>query len=78
MAQVYFNQTEFAERISRSTRWLRKMAQVGAITPRRVGGALFYSDDMLGTKPEPSSPGDDFDSQVERGLRILREVEAHG
>lgn len=47
MTQVYFNQKDFAARIGRSTRWLRKMGRIGFLKPKRVSGALFYCDDML-------------------------------
>ena len=75
-AQVYFNQTEFAQRIGKSTHWLWDMARRGLLVPLRVGSSLFYSDDMLKPKPEPASPEADFQAQVQRGLRMLREAEA--
>lgn len=77
MSQVYFNQVQFAERIGKSTHWLWDMAQRGLLVPLRVGSSLFYSDDMLTPKPEPDSSDSDFEAQVERGVRLLREAEAH-
>lgn len=59
----------FAERIGRSTRWLRKMTRIGEIKPIRKGGALLYYDDML----NENFPGTRL--QVERRVRELMIVD---
>lgn len=51
--QVWFNQKQFAARIGRTPRWLRKMDRCGLLKPKRIGGALLYCDEMLNESSPP-------------------------